>query len=90
MKFRTHTGEIVTGERLTMAFNQVADEMIELAKAIRLEDAYASHVSEEVKDNSMLKSFALAERIRKGEITSFTTWQNLNYVLTNECVALLP
>jgi len=88
--FRTHTGEVISGQRLIDAFNRVADETIELAKAIRLEDAYASHVSEEVKDKNMTDDFALAEQIRSGEITSFTTWQNVNYAITGECVGFLP
>jgi hypothetical protein len=88
--FRTHTGKIVTGERLVAALNEVADEKIELSKAIRLEDAYADHVSEQVKDQIMIDGFAYAESIRKGEINDLTAWQNLNYALTGECVALLP
>lgn len=64
--------------------------MIDLAKAIRLEDAYADHVSEDVKDKIMIADFEHAERVRNGDINNFTTWQNVNYVLTGECVALLP
>lgn len=88
--FRTHTGEIVTGERLVTALNQVADERIELYKRIRIEDAYADHVSEETKDQILASDIQYAESIRKGEINDLTAWQNLNYELTGECVALLP
>jgi hypothetical protein len=90
LSFRTHTKEIITGERLVAALNQVADERIELYKRIRIEDAYADHVSEETKDQILAKDIQYAESIRRGEINDFTAWQNVNYALTNECVALLP
>ncbi len=87
--FRTHTGDIVTGERLTAAMATVADTWADMARAIRAEDAYASHVTETEKDSYLADDLARAERIRAGEVASFTIWQRVNTVLTGECVALL-
>lgn len=87
--FRTHTGEIVTGERLQAALNTVADDWAAMAHAIRKEDAYAPHVAEAAKDEYLAKGLAFAETIRRGETTGFTTWQRINSALTGECVALL-
>lgn len=89
--FRTHTGEIVKGQRLHDALAAVADARIELAHAIRREDAYASHVTEKVKDEALQADLASAERIRNGtETGGFWLWQLINTELTGECVALLP
>lgn len=88
--FRTHTGEIVTGDRLAAALNAVADDWAENARAIRIEDAYASHVTEDAKDGYLAKGLEFAEQIRRGETTGFTTWQRINQALTGECVGLLP
>lgn len=91
MKFQTHTGEIIKGKRLTQALNTVANNWIRLAHAIRKEDAYASHVSEQTKENELNKMLEQAERIRKGEEKiGFWLWQLLNTELTKECVAFLP
>ena len=88
--FRTHTGEMVQGERLQEALNAVADDWAANAYAIRREDAYASHVSEARKDERLARGLEAADRIRQGEIQSFTIWQRVNEKLTGECVALLP
>lgn len=87
--FRTHTGELVTGQRLTAALASVASDWVDLAHAIRREDAYASHVTEADKDSYLAADLALAERIRNGEVKSFTIWQRVDTALTGECVALL-
>ena len=89
MTFRTHTQEIVTGPRLAAALASVADEWAGMARAIRLEDAYASHVTDADKDSYLAEDLALAERVRAGEVNSFTIWQRVNTALTGECVALL-
>jgi hypothetical protein len=89
LTFRTHTGEIVTGERLTAALASVANAWADNARAIRREDHYASHVTEATKDNALAEGLAFAEQIRRGETTGFTTWQRINTALTGECVALL-
>lgn len=89
-EFLTHTKEKVSGERLEQALLSVANDWRKLAHAIRKEDAYASHVTEEVKDQSLQKMLAEADRIEHGEISTFTIWQRINEKLTGECVALLP
>lgn len=88
-QFRTHTGEIVTGDRLTAALNKVADDWADLARAIRKEDAYAPHVSESTKEANMQAMLARAEEIRAGLVDNFTIWQRVNTELTGQCVALL-
>jgi hypothetical protein len=87
--FRTHTGEIVTGERLQAALETVADDWIRLAHAIRKEDAYASHVTENDKDRYLAEGLVAAEEIRHGDVNSFTVWQRIDTELTGECIALL-
>lgn len=88
--FRTHTGEIVTGSRLTEALNKVANDAAQLARDIRAEDAYAPHVPEAAKDVYLKRDLEYAEKIRRGEATGFTIWQRVNQALTGECVGFLP
>ena len=90
MDFITHTGEIISGERLQAAINNVADDWANLAYAIRKENAYAPHVTEKQKEDKLNRMLASAEEIRHGKIDSFTIWQRVNNYLTGECVALLP
>lgn len=89
LSFRTHTSEIVTGERLQAALDTVADDWAAMARAIHKEDAYAPHVTEATKADLLAKGLAFAGEIRRGETTGFTTWQRINTALTGECVALL-
>lgn len=89
-EFRTHIGEIVTGERLQAALNVVADFYVENAKGIRKEDLYASHVTDDQKEDYLRKGLLYAEEIRLGKVTNFTIWQRVNTELTGECIALLP
>lgn len=88
--FRTHTGEIVTGPRLQDALNAVADDWATLGRDIREQDHYASHVSEEKKDEDLRRMLNGADAVRRGEVNSLTIWQRVNEKLTGECVALLP
>lgn len=90
MQFRTHTGEVIEGERLQAAIEKVADWYRDNSIAIRAEDCYADHVTEERKEEILEKGLAFAERVRAGEITGFSVWQRINTELTGECVALLP
>ena len=86
-QFRIHTGEIVRGRRLMDAFDAGADNRIKLANAIREEDAYAPHVTEQQKEDDMLDMLESAERIRAGtEKMGFWLWQLINTQLTGECV----
>ncbi len=88
--FRTHTGEIVSGERLRAAINEVADWYADNARAIRREDLYASHVTEARKEESLARGLEFAEEVRRGEACGFSVWQRINTKLTGECIALLP
>ena len=87
---RTHTGEIVTGERLTKAIKKVCDDWRENALAIRSDDQYASHITEAEKEEFLKRSLLLADDLESGRIhPTFTDWQRINIELTGECVALL-
>lgn len=90
MEFRTHTGEIVTGERLTAALEAVAQDWIDLAYAVREEDAYASHINQKAKDYFLAEDLKFAESIKTEGPKSFTIWQRVNEKLTGECIAFLP
>lgn len=88
--FRTHTGEYVTGEALANACAAVAANWRELAQSIRTSDAYATHVSEETKDDALARGLSEADAIEAGEIASVAMWQRVNFQLTGEDVAILP
>jgi len=89
MQFTTHTGEIVTGDRLCRAFETVANFWAENARSVRSEDAYAQHVTEAEKDEYMNCQLEQAERIRTGEEPmGFWLWQRVNAELTGECIPL--
>jgi hypothetical protein len=90
MKFITHTNEIVTDERLQNALNKVADFWAENSKAIKDQNLYALHVTEEQKVLDLNKGLEFAEKIRNGYFDNFTIWQRVNTELTGECIALLP
>lgn len=87
MKFTTHTDEIIEGYRLVNALNKVADDWQELAHKIRV-GSYASHVTENTKDETLQRGLEFAEKIRNGYFDNFTIWQRVNAELTGECVAL--
>lgn len=88
--FRTHTGRIVSGNELEVALVEVANDYRELALAIRKENSYASHVTEEQKEENMARMFAMADDIERGEgLNNFTIWQRINTKITGECVAFL-
>ena len=89
--FYTHNREPITGKRLEDARREVAQDCRELAHAIRMEDAYASHVTECQKDTILADGLAQADAIERGDrsVNSFTLWQRINQKLTGECVAML-
>lgn len=87
--FRTHTGEIIIGNRLNEVLNQLADEKISKAYRMRKEH-YATHVTEDQKDIFLMKNLNYAEQIRKGKhLDNLGVWQAINYILTGQCVPLL-
>ena len=87
-KHRTHTGEIISGERVRVARAKVADDWAAMAHAIRTEDAYASHVTADEKDANLRRELARADEIRSGDAGGFTIWQRINAELTGEWVPL--
>lgn len=82
-------GSIQQHPRFLVACKTVADDWRKLGHAIRQDDQYASHVTEAQKEKALADMLAIAERLEKGEIGSFTLWQRVNYELTGECVPFL-
>jgi len=87
--FTTHRGDIVTGEKLKQALNNVANDKIANVHRIRNEDMYAPHVNEEQKDENLRKGLELAEQIRRGEASGLWLAQLINTKLTGECIGML-
>lgn len=88
--FKTSEGDLVTGEKLQTALNSVADDYLLLALQMRLEDVYASHVTEAEKDENLKTAIDMAARIREGDETNLAVLQSVNTKLTGRCVPLLP
>ena len=88
-RLRLSNGRIIEGDALKSALDQVANDYEKNARAIRHEDPYASHVTEEEKDQALFQALDHAEKIRQGESIGFTTWQRINYLMTGESVAFL-
>lgn len=90
--FHTSEKEILKpyDRRLAKALRDVASDWRALGHAIRKEDAYASHVSEDTKDLILSNHLKEADRIESGKASGFTFWQRTNEKLTGDCVALLP
>ncbi len=88
--FKTHTNEIITGQRLIDVLSLVADDWADLAVKIKEENHYAPHVTEKEKEQYMLDMLNEAEAIKNGKVENFTIWQRVNEKLTGECVAFLP
>lgn len=88
--FQTHTRETISGDRLQMALNKAANDWEKLGHDIYKENAYADHVTEDIKLKELQKHIDTAKAIRNGEVRTFTIWQRVNTELTGECVALLP
>lgn len=90
-QFVTHTGEIISGNRLSDALNAVADWYKDNAFAIYRKDEYASHVTEECKEENLYQQLQQAKRIRTGnEHCGFWLWQRINTELTGNCIGFLP
>jgi len=90
--FRTSDGAMLNtnDNKLQAAREEVAAWFKENAEAVRKEDFYAKHVTEEEKETYLKKGIAHAEGIAKGmHDNNFTVWQRINTVLTGNCVALL-
>lgn len=70
--------------RFLEACKKVADDWRELAHAIRKEDRYAAHVTEETKLERLQEMLDHADEIEAGQVKSFTIWQRVNLELTGE------
>jgi len=91
IKFRTHTGEIVFGERLRVAISKVSADLVALANDIYIENAYGPHVTEQEKCKYRLEGIQRALEVGEGKhLGNFSIWQRINGELTGECVGLLP
>lgn len=86
--FRTHNGKIIEGEQLRQALYDVANDWLALSYGIRAEDHYASHVTEEQKNQNVKEGIETARRIRDGQEIGLWCLQRLNTKLTGECIAL--
>ncbi len=90
-QFQTHTGEIVTGDRLQAACEAVALWYEENARACLTSDDYPPHVTQQTKEDLARQRYEWAESVRKRDnLTNFSVWQRVNARLTGECVAFLP
>lgn len=80
-----------TKEQIQEARDTIADNHATLSKKIRKQDRYASHVTEEQKEDYLSASLVTAERIRKGlHDNDFWCWQSIVFELTGKSPALLP
>ena len=86
---RNHRGEIIPEETLQAALKKVAADVRESARIARTEK-YASHITEDQKDEFMQKELDLADEIEAGTARGFWLWQRVNTIVTGECVAFLP
>jgi hypothetical protein len=86
--FRTHTGELIDGDRLQSALREVADDWRRLAYAIRSADEYDPDVTEAQKDGVLHDALQRADEIERGVVRSFTIWQRVNTKLTGVCAPL--
>jgi hypothetical protein len=88
--FVTHKKEIKSGKELEDALRHIASDYRDNARNLRIEDPYASHVTEAEKDRILSDSLNLANQIERGEgLNNFTVWQKVNHFFTGECVAFL-
>ena len=87
----THTGEIVDDLRLKLAFWAVAGDLVLNAHAIRKEDLYASHITEDQKKSFHKDNMDYAHAVHDMTApVTFTLWQRVNEKITGKCIALLP
>lgn len=92
-KCTEHSFNYLLLEEVTMqhARDHVADWKRESAFAIRKEDEYASHVTDQKKEEYFRNALLVADEIRQGTHDgAFWCRQRMHEFLTGECVALLP
>jgi len=84
-EFTTHHDEVVGGQRLIDALNQVADDLISEAQAIFDDpDYYALHVPTSTKRGNLAVAKSFAEDVRKGYIPDLTVVRLVNKAITGE------
>jgi hypothetical protein len=84
-------GKILTKDDLNKALKQVSKDIIENAIAVRKEDLYADHITEDQKDKYLKDCIEYAKEVLEGKHNSnFTIWQRVNYIFTWDSIALLP
>ena len=80
-----------TRKQVQAARETVADFFAEHALAVRRENPYADHVSEDTKEALLQNQLDFALEIRRGRADhNFTVWQRMEYALTGECTPFLP
>lgn len=89
--FQDSNGKQYTKSQMKEVNKQVADDWRQLAKDIRKEDKYASHVTEETKDETLNNRLKEADRIERGDYDNMELWivQRVNEKLTGENVGIL-
>lgn len=89
--FRTSKGEFPTQDEFLAACKKVANDYRENGKAILAENAFGPHVTELEKLAYVNRfNFDVADWVEAGLLTTFTSWQRVNEVLTGECIPFLP
>ena len=87
---KTREGKVIKGEAVIEAVKAVCEEYRKNAFELRNSDCYASHITEDQKDEYLIISIMLANDLEEGRINpTFTDWQRVNQKLTGETVALL-
>ncbi len=88
---KTYSLASFSPSKVQAARETVADWWAQNSYAIRREDPYASHVTEEVKEQSLTRGLDFAKSIRQGKQDHcFTILQRLIVELTGDCPAFLP
>ena len=91
MMMRMSDKSVLSGAKLQEALDHVADELLRSAEAIRVEDAYGSHVTAEQKARWHQNRLDWAAEVRQGlHCGNMGVWQRVNMFVTGECAALLP
>jgi hypothetical protein len=89
--FKTHTNILIDENSLIYknALKIVAENHRDIARNIFNSDCYAAHVTEEQKITNYNKDLLHANQIENGTANmSFTLWQEINTIITGECVPL--
>lgn len=84
-------GKVIKNQRvLRKAYKQLATQIRERAWSIYHTAPYAEHVTEMTKTRILGETLGYADEVEAGEHFGFSVWQEINYIITGECVALYP